>query len=240
MRCSLCSSCVSVTSILFQYLSMSRQYHVLGDTRTCTRCDSPCALFGQRDVETSWFGWCVLCNTTWHNRRIESVLTSVSRNFGLRSLAALVGDKKAASVTLTFLQTSVCCVKYNNLLRHYLNVRVLMWLCCPLEWWYEEDSEAEEERIRRPVLRTLHETAISSRAFKAMCFPCIQSKDRSWTLLHAVCSYLRRSQTAHTCDKKLEKEQALKAIEEAKKGNKRETKKEENKEAKKRKSWPCV
>ena len=182
----------------FSIFVMSRQYHVLGDTRTCTRCDSPCALFGQRDVETFWFGWCVLCNTTWHNRRIESVLTSVSRNFALRSLAALVGNKKAASVTLTFLQTSVGCVKYKKLLRHHLNLCLLMWLCCPLERWYEEDSEAEEERIRRPVLRTLQETAISSRAFKARCFPCIQSKDRSWTLLHAVCSYLRLD--THTCE----------------------------------------
>ena len=179
------------------------------------------------------------CLTTCRNRRIESVLMSVSRNFALRSLAALLGNNTAASVTLTFLQTIVSCVRYNILPRHHLKLCLLLWLCCPLVWWYESDSEAEEERIRRPVLRTLHETPISSRAFKTLCFPCPIS-DRSWTLLHAVCSYLRRSQTAHTCDKKLEKEQALKAIEEAKKGNKRETKKEENKEAKKRKSWPCA
>ena len=83
--------------------------------------------------------------------------------------------------------------------RHHLDLRLLMWLCCPLEWWYESDSEGEEERIRRPVLRTLHETFISSRAFTAMCFPCPMSR-RYWTLLHAVCSYLRRSQTTHTCD----------------------------------------
>ena len=160
---------------------------------------------------------------------------SVSRDFALRSLAALLGNNTAASVTLTFLQTIVGCVKYNILLRHHLNLCVLLWLCCPLEWWHESDSEAEEERIRRPVLRTLHETAISSRAFETLCFPCPVS-DRSWTLLHAVCSYLRRSQTAHTCDQQLEKEQALKAREEAKKWKKREAKKEEHKEAKKRKS----
>lgn len=186
---------------------MSRQYHVLGDLRTCARCDSRCALFGQRDPETAWFGWCVLCNTTWRNRRIESVLLSVSRDFALRSLVALLGNNTAASVTLTFLQTSVLCVKYNILLRHHLDLRLLMWLCCPLEWWYESDSEGEEERIRRPVLRTLHETFISSRAFTAMCFPCPMSR-RYWTLLHAVCSYLRRSQTAHTCDSSPRREHA--------------------------------
>ncbi len=144
----------------FHYLSMSRHYYVMGDPRTCTRCDSRCALFGQRDPETAWSGWCVLCNTMWRNRRIESVLMSVSRDFALRSLATLLGNNAAASVTLSFLQTIVGCVKYNILLRHHLNLCVLLWLCCPLEWWHESDSEAEEERIRRPVLRTLHETAI--------------------------------------------------------------------------------
>ena len=100
----------------------------------------------------------------------------------------------AASVT-----TSVECIKSNKLLRHHLNLHLLLWLCCPLEWWYESDTEAEEERIRHPVLRTLHETSISSRTFRTKCFPC-PIPDKSWTLLHAVCSYLRRSQSDHTCD----------------------------------------
>ena len=178
---------------------MSRHYHVLSDTRACTKCNSRCSLFGQIDEETAWFGWCELCNTTWHNRRIENVLISVNRDWALRSLVALVGSNIAASATLTFLQTSVECIKSNRLLRHHLNLHLLLWLCCPLEWWYESDTEAEEERIRHSVLRTLHETSISSRTFRTMCFPC-PIPDKSWTLLHAVCSYLRRSQSDHTCD----------------------------------------
>ena len=177
---------------------MSRFYHVLKDPRTCTKCNSACALFGQIDVETSWFGWCVLCTNTWHNRRIEGFLFAVSRDFARRSLAVLVGSNRSASIILTFLQINVCCIKHNRQLRHCLNMQVLKWLCCPLAWYYESDSEAEEERIQHLVLRTLQETFIRSKTFKAMCFPC-PFHDASWTLLHAVCVYINRPLTAHDC-----------------------------------------
>ena len=80
---------------------MSRFYHALKDPRTCTKCNSACALFGQIDEETSWFGWCTLCNDTWHNRRVEGILFSVNRDFARRSLAALTGNDTTASTALT-------------------------------------------------------------------------------------------------------------------------------------------
>ena len=178
---------------------MSRFYHALNDPRTCTRCNSVCALFGQIDEETSWFGWCTLCNDTWHNRRAEGILFSVNRDSARRSLAALTGNDTTASTALTFLQTNIDCVKHNKQLRHHLNIQVLTWLCCPLAWFYESDSEAEEERIQHPVLRTLQETFIRSKTFKTMCFPC-PIFDISWTLLHAVCAYINGPLTTHVCD----------------------------------------
>ena len=60
---------VSMAAVDEVDLSRSRHYHALSDPRTCARRNSLCALFGHRDVETSWFGWCVMCNATWHNRR---------------------------------------------------------------------------------------------------------------------------------------------------------------------------
>ena len=186
---------------------MSRFYPALSDTRTCMKCNSACALFGQIDEETSWFGWCTLCNKTWHNRRAESMLLAVNWEFKRRSLAALTGNNATALKTFTFLQTNIDCVKHSIQLRHHLNIQVLVWLCCPLAWFYESDSEAEAERIQHPVLRTLQETFILSRTFKTMCFPCPIS-DRSWTLLHAVCSYLRWPWTAHICDSNPRREHA--------------------------------
>ena len=111
-----------------------------------------------------------MCNNTWHNRRIEGILLSVSRDFARRSLAALIGNKTTASTALAFLQTNTDCVKHSRQLRHHLNIQVLMWLCCPLEWWYESDSEAEEERIQHPVLRTLQETPFPHERSKQCAF----------------------------------------------------------------------
>ena len=189
---------------------MSRFYHALNDPITCTRCNSVCALFGQIDEETSWFGWCTICNDTWHNRRIEGILLAVNRDFTRRSLAALTGNNATALTAFTFLQTNIDCVKHSIQLRHHLNIQVLMWICCPLAWFYVQVNNlgpylaAEAERIQHPVLRTLQETLILSKTFKTMRFPCpisgrLFEAPLSWTLLHAICSYIRRPWTAHNC-----------------------------------------
>ena len=157
------------------FTSMYRFYPALSDTRTCKRCNSACALFGQIDEETSWFGWCTLCNGTWHNRRAESMLLAVNREFKRYSLAALTGNNATALRTFTFLQTNIDCVKHSIQLRHHLNIQVLMWICCPLAWFYVRVDDlgpylaAEAERLQHPVLRTLQETFILSKTFKQKC-----------------------------------------------------------------------
>ena len=192
---------------------MSRFYPALDDTRACTRCNSACALYGQIDEETSWFGWCTLCNKTWHNRHIEGILLAVNWDFKRRSLVALTENNATALKIFTFLQTNTDCVKHSIQFRHHLNIQVLMWLSCPLAWIYVHFDNlgsylaAEAERIQHPVLRTLQETFILSRTFKTRCFPCLIS-DRSWTLLHAICSYIRWPWTAHICDNNPRREHA--------------------------------
>ena len=120
------------------------------------------------------------------------------RNFAKYSLATIVGSENNAVTILAFLQISTECIRYNYDLRHRLEVQVLEWLCCPLAWYYESDSEAEIERIQHPVLRTLQETFICSATFKATCFPC-SVKEKPWTLLHAVCTFVKKSTTVHSC-----------------------------------------
>ena len=68
----------------------------------------------------------------------------------------------------------------------------------PLAWYFESDSEAEMQCIYHPVLRTLQETFIRSATFKATCFPCPVG-DKPWTLLHAVCTFVKGPSTAHIC-----------------------------------------
>ena len=175
---------------------MSRFHHVLNDPRSCVKCRAACAIFSQRDPETSWHYWCTLCSWTWHNRRIESTLFAVNQTFAKHSIAALVREESNALAVLTFLQISIDCIRYNYNLRHRLEIQVLEWICCPLA--YESDSEAGRERIHHPTLRTLQETFIHSTTFKAACFPC-SVNDKPWTLLHAVCTFVKKSSTTHFC-----------------------------------------
>ena len=186
---------------------MSRFYPALSDTRTCMKCNSACALFGQIDEETSWFGWCTLCNKTWHNRRAESMLLAVNWEFKRRSLAALTGNNATALKTFTFLQTNIDCVKHSIQLRHRLDIQVLVWICCPLRWFYVPFDNLGQylaaEAARIPALRTLQETFIHSKTFETMCFPCAvydrMFEAHRWTLLHAICLYIRQPRTAHCC-----------------------------------------
>ena len=104
---------------------MSRFYHALNDPRRCMKCKTACAIFGQRDPETSWHYWCTLCNRTWHNRRIENTLFAVSRNFAKHSIATLAGSENNALAILAFLQISIDCIRYNYDLRHQLEIQVL-------------------------------------------------------------------------------------------------------------------
>ena len=170
---------------------MARFYLALGDPRRCTKCKAACAIFGQRDPETSWQGWCTPCNRTWHNRRIETTLFTVCRNFAKHSLATLVGSENNAATALAFLQISSECIRYVYDLRHRLELQVLEWLCCPRGWY-------SEERIQRLVLQSLQEIFIGSAAFEATCFPCL-ARGKPWTLLHAICTFVNKTTVVHSC-----------------------------------------
>ena len=170
---------------------MSRFYHALGDQRKCTKCKAACAIFGQGD---SWRYWCTPCNQTWHNRRIENTLFMVCRDFAKYSLTALVGSENNTVTILAFLQISTECIRYNFDLRHRLEVQMIEWLCCPIAWYYETEIES----IQRPTLRTLQETLICSATFRATCFPCSVT-EKPWTLLHAVCTFVKKLTTVHSC-----------------------------------------
>ena len=181
---------------------MSRFCPALSDTRTCMKCNSACALFGQIDEETSWFGWCILCNETWRNRRAENMILAVNREFKQYSLTALTGSNATALKTLTFLQTNIDCVRHSIQLCHNLDIQVLEWICCPLRWFYVPFDNLGQYMAaiaaRTPVLRTLQENPINSKTFEKMCFPCAvygrRFKAFRWTLLQAICLYISLGQ----------------------------------------------
>ena len=45
----------------------------------CYRCGRPANLFGSRDVETRWEGWCIVCNADWHYHKVVSSIRCCSR-----------------------------------------------------------------------------------------------------------------------------------------------------------------
>ena len=84
-----------------------------------------------------------LCNRKCHNTNLYQI----------------VGSRAGVQVTAKFiLGRSPEEVMMEGHLRHCFALVQLSWLSCPLEWYYEDtDSEAEEDRYVRPVLRTLRE-----------------------------------------------------------------------------------
>ena len=154
-------------------LSRSRHYHALSDPRTCARCSSRCALTTRCEDFLVW----LVCHVQRHMAQSTHrghIICCQSR-FCAACTCITGWELHDCFDNICFSANSVGCIKHNRLLRHYLNVRALMWLGSPLEWWYKSDSETEEEPIRHPVLRTLQETASSSKTFTTMCFLCPKS-----------------------------------------------------------------
>ena len=61
-------------------LTMSRFISNLGPgDRFCHRCGRCSNLFGNRDVETGWEGWCLICNADWHHHNVVSSIRCCSR-----------------------------------------------------------------------------------------------------------------------------------------------------------------
>ena len=51
---------------LFLAMTAPRWNTDLSWNTLCTLCGRPGFLYGRRDIETGWLGWCTLCNAKWH------------------------------------------------------------------------------------------------------------------------------------------------------------------------------
>ena len=48
---------------IFVHPDILESHMFIGNCYLCTR---PRFLYGSRDVETGWLGWCTICNSKWH------------------------------------------------------------------------------------------------------------------------------------------------------------------------------
>ena len=126
---------------------MSRYYHALGDDhQRCMRCERRTQIFGDRDPETGWRGWCVICNTVWHSWCLDRILLSCARTKLGYGLFRILSSSGCAARISEFLLRRPQDVLTSSALRHMFAVVQVLWISDPLDWWYEAtDSEAEEE-----------------------------------------------------------------------------------------------
>ena len=139
---------------------MSRYYHVLRDDgRRCNRCERWCQIFGSRDVASGWTSYCIVCNRQWYAWYLNTNICLCDRGCRDNGLFQILGKQESVEITTNFVlgrRPEEVYMEYS--LRHLFALVQLSWLSCPLEWYYEDtDSEAEEERYQRPMLRTLRE-----------------------------------------------------------------------------------
>ena len=179
---------------------MARFYHALNsDGRFCNRCKNRCQLFGSRDPETGWEGWCCVCNLTWRICKYETTIKACSREHSqnmLRAMGRKCSSERIIRIFIGVMPEGPDYMQGLRLYKHKIRVLQLSWLSAPVEWWYESDSEGELDRVLRPRLRTLYEITMTSPAFL---FQCIQEaayvrRDLGFgeplTLLDAVVSYI--------------------------------------------------
>ena len=146
---------------------MARFYHALRDDgRYCSKCPNPARLFGLRDPRSGWEGDCSECNVQWYARDFVRTVKACSvhcREIGMGAICKLPGC--AQILLLEFLDLSPSRLRRTVILAHRFRLRHLLWLSCPASWYMEAtDSEMEEERYVRPVLRTLLETGLVQRS----------------------------------------------------------------------------
>ena len=149
---------------------MSRYYDVLtDDKRRCNRCERRSQIFGDRDVDSGWIGYCRVCNKEWYSWYLAYNIRLCDRRCDVIGLFQMLQSNAAVEITTEFVlgPQRPEDVLMADSLRHLFDLVQLSWLSCPLEWYYEEEWctlewcrahwSAEEERRQRPILRTLRE-----------------------------------------------------------------------------------
>ena len=123
------------------------------DGRHCSRCNRRCNLFGSRDVETGWEGWCSVCNSEWKMHNILSRCLCSSRACSIASSLPGMGMHFPIHVVITvysFLFVDSATKHRAVMRRHKRNVQLLEWFCVRLDLWLANDS-SEELAMDDPV-----------------------------------------------------------------------------------------
>ena len=173
---------------------MTRYYPALQDNGDrCNRCRvNGRRLFGSRDPASGWEGYCAECNVRWYAAQFDATMRQCNRRCFVLLLRGLGLPVLATCNIRRSLGYCPDHLRHSILLKHSWRVNHLCWLSAPMDWWLEDtDSEAEDDRIEHPQLRTLNDIQVNSHYSSSSCFnPLHSSVFRCATLLQAVSVYL--------------------------------------------------
>ena len=123
---------------------MNRYAALVDDRSRCRRCRRRTQLFGSRDIETGWEGWCRVCNAEWAWQRSESACSHCNRLWYTSSpfLLALGLNLNASLVICVFLGD-----EYHLFSPHFL--------CCVTSWLQPRSLLTRHPRSRRAFSATM-------------------------------------------------------------------------------------
>ena len=158
------------------------------DGRRCKRCGNRSQLFGDRDVESGWEGYCGVCNMEWYTWRLDSSVRTCNRACFIHCLCGLIRLPQACCLIRDFIfQGYAAKLRWSILSQFRFKVLQVSWLACPMECWLEPYHRAiSEDWVVRPSLRTLREVHVESPGFLLQC----KATFAYFRLLDAVTTYL--------------------------------------------------
>lgn len=170
-------------------LAMARYYHAHEDNgKRCSVCSNRSQIFGSRDIQTGWQGWCMECNARWYTCQFNHLIRACSRRFSVHLLNELVGSPVVSLVIRDFLLVCDRAVRRAVLTRHKFDLLHLQWQVCPVDCLQEESVEAR--RNKQFTIRSLKEAPMMSPQFRAQCFPHFGSRSQRFTLMDAIMTYV--------------------------------------------------
>ena len=158
------------------------------DGSRCKRCGTRSQLFGNRDPESGWEGYCRVCNMEWYTWQLDSSVRTCNRACSIHCLCGLIPLTYACSLIRDFIfQGYAAKVRWSILSRWRFRHLRVCWLAGPLESVSESESNSEDEEgmVVRGTLLDLRKP-VESPGFILQCKPAF----RYFTLLDAVMTYL--------------------------------------------------
>ena len=170
---------------------MARLYHaLLSDGRHCMRCSRRCNLFGSRDLETGWEGWCTVCNAEWLAHFVISSCRCCSRAFSIVAPSfcgfGITGD--IAEWLTSYLWVEPALIHRLTMRKHKRALQILEWTSARLDWFLADDSSEELAFDEQPMLWSLRHQYLRRSRFSNGCFHHLENG--SQTLLNAIYTYL--------------------------------------------------